>query len=172
VDRFPRRTVGLVTALVAVLICGAAAAAVAPGSRHDSTTRDLTVRIGGFDVHVVGKTLNAWPTLRFYNASSLRPGPGLTDVMVTLRAVNRGSDGAIPFVSGTLEAIGKTNVYTPFAQSCGSIPNDYQNVNVVPPNHSVAVSVCWQVKKADGPALRMFYENYAGGERTFFGLDR
>ena len=120
-------------------------------------------------MRVVAAQRKAWPQLAALGDP--RPVPGATDVLVRMRVTNRSRLPAIPFVDGTLDAVGRsTIVYESLAQSCGALPHDYQSSDTLGPGESAVVTTCWQVARADAASLLMWYDRYAGGGRTFFAL--
>jgi len=160
----------LLTAPLLVVASASASAGAAPGTRAHPYKKGAAVTIDGFRVRVVSVNRNAWPRLRA-NASNRPPEAGTTYVTVTLRAKSRLPVASVPFVNGTLNAVGPSKlVHSSVVQSCGVISNDVANADLVSAGATVRQNACWQVSTLDAPSLVMFYDRYDGRRPIYFSL--
>ena len=160
--------------VIVLLMLMAAPALANSGTHADPYARGtLANSIDGFAIRVLAVNTDAWPVIRSAGASNRRPFLGSTDVLVRIEAINRGRDAGIPFVSGTLNAVGRAGTpYTPFARGCGVIPRDVSTISPISPGKSAVVNVCWQVDDSDVDSLLMVYEPYQGARNVYFALHR
>jgi hypothetical protein len=165
-----------VAAVISALALSAAAfgsaATGSTGTRTDPFKRGAVVLVGGgFAVRVVSVDTKASRMLAAGTDGIRGAPPGQTDVLVTMRATNRAKVAGIPFVDGSLGAIGAAGApYSSLTESCGTVPSDVSTISPIPAGKSETVRTCWQVVKLDADTLVMFYEPYSGAPRMYFAL--
>jgi hypothetical protein len=142
----------------------------ARGTRANPYPKGEAAKIDGFTIRVARVNTNAAARLQRASRRNHPPPPGVSFVLVTINATNRGKTASIPLVNGVPEAIGRTNrVYNPFG-SCGTVPNDIANLEAVGPGKAVTANTCWAVPTSEVASLQMFYAPYGDGRRVFFAL--
>jgi hypothetical protein len=155
-----------------LLLLPVAPAGAAMGTREHPYKRGAVVTVdGGFAMRVLSIDSNAWTSARLKRSGGRPPLPGRSDVLVTMQATNRTRADGLPFIDGTLGAIGASGIaYSSITGSCGSIAGDVSSISPVPPGKTVLVYTCWQVSKLDVASLVMFYAPYEDPHRTYFAL--
>lgn len=162
----------VVPLVLALLLVTSAAADV--GTRAHPYKLGALVRMDGFAIRVLSVDTNAWRSpLRLTRSRDRAPVRGRKDVLVTMRATNRARVQGIPFVNGTLGAIGiATDTYSSLVESCGAIAGDVSTISPVPVGKTVVVHTCWQVPDFEVKSLVMYYAPYDGSRKKYFALRR
>jgi len=165
----PRWPVALVPLVLALFLVALAHAG--DGTRTNPVKFGAVVEEGGFATRVVAVDTNAWRSLKRTSAANRPPPLGFSDVLVAIQATNHTKSAQIPFVDGTLNAIGASGrSYSSLTLSCGAIPTDVSSISPVPARKTVVVHTCWQVADLDLKSLVMYYAPYSGGRKIYFAL--
>jgi len=152
-------------------LASVALASAGLGTRTNPVKFGASVEEGGLATRVVAVDTDAWPSLKRTSPANRRPPAGASDVLVTIQATNHTKTAQIPFVNGTLNAIGASGrTYSSLTLSCGAIPTDVSSISPVPAEKTVAVHTCWQVANLDLKSLVMYYAPYSQGRKVYFAL--
>lgn len=124
---------------------------------------------GGWQVTVASVAPDSTATILAGNTFNDPPEEGRQFFVAGVMVENTGSEPANFDGNFRLRAQGQTEIYRAFADRCGVVEDEWEEIEIAP-GEQVTAAICWSVPTADVPFIRLFDVDAITEARVYFSL--